>query len=288
VSYWIEFYDLMNFYLSLEGFYQDGHKGLNFIYKRNLTRDDNYALQLLWIDPDIFVGRFSFTKNIWKKFDLGISGNYWDKAYILEGSLSYNEFLNNKAYLNFNIIRLSDYYSKALLNQWNFRIGFSGLKADMYSLEWGLSKLFLVFPQSYLNLTAKMGYLGGNPTLEEMFNLSDFKSLKEDYIGKVKFSLFANWNLPLLKDQELKFFNLAILRRTEGNIFLEFGGVWDSLNTIDKNGLNLGLGFELVNKFITFFDIPVNWYIGYAFPLWQGTPNPNENGRFYSYLTLGF
>jgi len=157
----------------------------------------------------------------------------------------------------------------------------------MYRVDGVLSKDFLIFPQSTLNITAKVGYVGGNPDEEERVNLSDFKSLTSDYYGNVKLASFINWNIPIAKDLELKFFNFFILHRLETNVYLEFGGVWDNINSIDKAGLNLGLGFEFVYKFITFFDLPLNLYMGYAFPIWQGTPNPNEVGRFYSYLSFG-
>lgn len=287
-SYRIEFYDLLNFYSLFESFYQDGYRGLNFVYQRNLPKDDRYLLQLVWIDPDIFMGKFSFTKNLWGRYELGLSGNYWDKTYVLNYSVSYNELLNNKFYLGFNVIRLLDYYSKALLTQLNLKIGLLNFNFDMYSIEGEISKKFLVFPQSYLNITTKLGYVDGNLSPEEKLSLSDFKSLKDDYLGKVKFSLFADWNIPILRDYELKIFNLCILNSVDLGIFLEFGGVWDSFSSISKDALNLGLGFEFGLKFITFFDLPFNWYIGYAFPIWQGIPNSNETGRFYSYLTLGF
>ena len=286
-SYHLEFYDLFNFHLLLESFYQDGYRGANFIFTRNFPKDDNFTMQFVFMEPDIWAGKLSFTKNIWKKFDLGISNNYWDKAYILNFSLSYNELLNNKLYFDFVITRVADYYKKALLSQFSLRTGYSRVGFDMYRVDGVLSKDFLIFPQSTLNITAKVGYVGGNPDEEERVNLSDFKSLTSDYYGNVKLASFINWNIPIAKDLELKFFNFFILHRLETNVYLEFGGVWDNINSIDKAGLNLGLGFEFVYKFITFFDLPLNLYMGYAFPIWQGTPNPNEVGRFYSYLSFG-
>lgn len=288
VSYSVKFYDPINFHLLFESFYQEGYKGLNFVYQRNLPKDDNFVLQLIAMEPDIFMGKLSFTKNIWRKFDLGISGNYWDKAYTMNFSLSYNELLNNKLYFDFVLTRFTDYYKKALLSQLSLRIGYSNLGFEVYRVDGILSKDFLVFPQSNLNISFEVGYVGGNPLQEEKVNLSDFKSLTSEYYGNVKLASFVNWNIPVAKDLEMKFFNLLILRRLETNVYLEFGGVWEDVNSIDKAGLNLGLGFESVWKFITFLDIPLNLYMGYAFPIWQGTPNPNETGRAYSYLTLGF
>jgi len=78
--------------LLLESFYQDGYRGANFIFTRNFPKDDNFTMQFVFMEPDIWAGKLSFTKNIWKKFDLGISNNYWDKAYILNFSLSYMNF----------------------------------------------------------------------------------------------------------------------------------------------------------------------------------------------------
>lgn len=47
-----------------------------------------------------------------------------------------------------------------------------------------------------------MGYINGNPDYEEMLSLSDFKSLTDEYLGKFKLRILANWDLPILRDQE--------------------------------------------------------------------------------------
>jgi hypothetical protein len=287
-SYHIEFYDPINFNLSLEGFYVNGYKGLNFSYLYRFPKDDHLLTQFLWIEPYIFAGGLSYTKNIWKKFNTGLSGNYWDKAYVLNFSLIYNELFNNKLYVDFGVQRLADYYSKALLSNIDLRLAFTSIGFSFYRIQGGFNKYFLVFPQSYLSLEGKVGYVNGSPDLEEMLSLSDFKSLTSNYLGKFKLALFANWNLPLLKDQESKFFNLFIFRSLDVNTFLEFGGVWNNINLLSKDNLNLGLGFEIKYGFTTFLDIPISLNVGYVFPIWQGTPNPNELGNLYSYITIGF
>jgi len=287
-SYNLEIYDPLNFNLSLEGFYGDEIKGFSLTYLYKLPKDDTLSIQLLYIDPDIIAGGLSFTKNIWRKFDIGISGNYWDKAYTLNFSLIYNELYNNKLYLDFGVLRYADYYSKALLSNMDVRLAIDSTGLSFYRIQGGFNKYFLILPQSYLNLDGMVGYINGNPDFEEMLSLSDFKSLTGDYLGKFKLRFSANWNLPLFRDQETKFLNLFIFRNLDFNTYLEFGGVWDNINLISKDKLILGLGFEMKYGFTTIAEIPISLYIGYAFPVWQGTPNPNEIGRFYSYITLGF
>ncbi|MGB9857475.1 MAG: M1 family aminopeptidase [Dictyoglomaceae bacterium] len=288
ISYHTEFYDPTNFHLSLEGFSENGYKGLKFSYLYRFPKDDNLLMQFLWIEPDIFAGRLSYTKNIWKKFDTGLSGNYWDKAYVMNFSLTYNELLNNKIYIDFGIQNLPNYYSKALLSSLDLRVALSSMGFSFYRIQGDFTKYFLIFPQSYLSVEGKVGYINGNPDLKEMLSLYDFKSLTSNYLGKFKLAFFTNWNFPLLRDQELKFFNLFIFRNLDFNAFLEFGGVWDNVSFISKDNLNLGIGIEMKYGFTTLLDIPFSLYVGYAFPIWQGTPNPNELGNFYSYITVGF
>ncbi|HOP94184.1 MAG TPA: M1 family aminopeptidase [Dictyoglomaceae bacterium] len=286
-SYHVEFYDPLNFLVMLEGFYQGDYQGLNFAFLYSLPKEDSLLFQLIWLDPDIYVGKISYTKNIWRKFNLGNSGNEWEKAYILNLSLSYNEFLDNKGYLDFSLTRLVDLYTKALTNTWDLRIGFSPSGFDFYRIEWFLDKDFLIFPHSYLQVSSQIGYVSGNTSLDDKLNLSDWKSLMLGYYGNLKASLFLNWNMPLLKDQELKFLNLVILREVDFNVFSEFGGVWEDIESISWENLNLGLGLEFKYSFTTFFDIPFDLYFGYAFPIWQGTDS-GEAGIIYSYINFDF
>ncbi len=287
-SYNLEIYDPMNFNLSLEGFYGEDYKGFSLSYIYNLPKDDSFLFQLWYMDPNVIAGGISYTKNIWRKFDIGISGNYWDKAYVLNFSLLYNQMLNNKLYVDFGIQRFADYYSRALLSNVDLRLAFSSTGFSFYRIQAGFNKYFLVFPQSYLSLDGIVGYINGNPDYEEMLSLSDFKSLTDEYLGKFKLRILANWDLPILRDQEKKYFNLFILRNLDFNTFLEFGGICDDINVVSLNNLKLGLGFEIKYGFTTVAEIPFSLNIGYAFPVWQGTPNPNESGNLYYYITIGF
>lgn len=94
------------------------------------------------MDPNVIAGGISYTKNIWRKFDIGISGNYWDKAYVLNFSLLYNQMLNNKLYVDFGIQRFADYYSRALLSNVDLRLAFSSTGFSFIGFKLVLISIF--------------------------------------------------------------------------------------------------------------------------------------------------
>lgn len=294
LSYRIEGYDPITHRWSLEGLYfQDNYgnyySGTLFQFIRYLPRDDYFGFALLRIDPLYFAGIFVLNKSFWEKFSLGTSGNLWQPAYQLNLILGYELY----TYLDLTLTRLKDIYNLAMINSLNFRFSLPFQSERFYKLSWNLSKYFLIFPHSYLSINNLLGYIliendpFGLINEYERFNLSDWKSLRDIYNGDLKWSLNINWNIPLIRDQETKFFNLFILRNINFNIFTEIGGVWNKNEGIDYKGLKIGLGIENSFNFTTFFEIPLSLVFGYAFPIYQGIENPNETGRFYTYLRIG-
>lgn len=294
LSYKIEGYDPINHWWSLEGLYfQDiygyYHPGTLFQFIRYLPRDDYFGFALLFIQPDYYAGLFTLSKSFWEKFSLGISGNLWQPSYRLDLTMGYDLY----SYFDLTLTRLKDIYNLAMTNTLNFRSSFPFQSERFYKLSWNLLKYFLVFPHSYLTINNTTGYISiekdpsGFINKYERFNLKDWKSLIDNYEGDFKWSLNINWNIPLLRDQETKFFNLFIFREIHLNVFTEIGGVWNKNERIDYKGLKIGLGIENSYNFTTFFDIPISFVIGYAFPVYLGTENPKETGRFYMYLSSG-
>lgn len=287
LSYHIEGYDPVNHWWSLEGFYlQDNgefYQGTLFQYIHYLPRNDNLSLTFLWINPNYFAGEFSLTKNFWRKFDLGVSGNLWQPAYQLRLTLGYI----NYGYFDVSLSRFSDIYSLAMQNDFYLRGSLPFQEERFFKLGWNLYKAFLIFPHSYLRIQNELGFTSLTSPEKELFDLSNWKSFIESYEGNFKWSLLLKWNIPILRDQETKIFNLFIFRELNLNIFSELGGVWNTSQKIDEKGLKLGLGFELNYNFTTLFDLPISFNIGYAFPIYQGIQNPNENGNFYSTIGIG-
>jgi len=287
LSYHIEGYDPINHWWSLEGLYipdiyGNYYVGTLFQFIRFLPRDDYLGFALLTIPP-YYAYEFVLTKNFWERFNLGISGNLWQPSYQLQLRLGYI----NYGYLDIKITRLSDIYSLALQNTLNFRTSLPFQQEKFYKFNWILSKNILVFPHSYLRINNELGYVSPNPPEDELFNLSEWKSFTDKYLGNFKWSLNTKWNLPILRDQETKFFNLFILRSINLNIYTELGGIWNTDQKIDEKGFKLGLGLEINYKFTTFFDLPLSFNIGYAFPIYQGTINEKESGNYYISIGLG-
>lgn len=293
LSYHIEGYDPINHWWSLEGLYfQDiygyYHPATLFQFIRYLPRDDYFGFALLFIQPDYYAGLFTLNKSFWEKFSLGISGNLWQPSYQLNLTLGYINYM----YLDLTLTRLKDIYNLAMINTLNFRTSIPFQSEKFYKFSWSLLKYFLIFPHSYLSINNMLGYIliEKDPyeliNKYEKFNLNEWKSLIDYYEGNFKWSLNINWSIPIIRDQEIKFFNLFILRNINFNIFTEIGGVWNN-NLIDYKGLKIGMGIENSFNLTTFFDIPLSFIIGYAFPIYQGIENPNETGRFYMYLSTG-
>ncbi|PMQ02326.1 MAG: hypothetical protein CBR30_01345 [Dictyoglomus sp. NZ13-RE01] len=285
LSYHIEGYDPIDHKWSLESFYlqdkEETYQGTFFQFVRYLPRNDNFSFSLLWIYPNYFAGEASLTKNFWQKFDLGVSGNLWQPAYQLRLTLGYI----NYGYFDVNISKLNDYYSLAMQNDFHIRTSIPFQQENFIKVEWSLNKFFLVFPHSYLSVSNKLGYTSVNSPEDEIFDLSDWMSLKDKYTGNFKWTLKTTWSLPIIREQEMKILNLFIFRSLNFKVFSELGGVWNTQDKIDEKGLKLGLGFELSYNFTTFLDLPISLNIGYAFPVYQGLKNPNENGNYY--LTIG-